>query len=83
VSEIDYMPPVNPDAERTVTIPARLFAAVRAEMLADRDRARGEYGMLAPAGSGTAARAEAREQHWRGLHPGYSEFLDWPFGGGS
>jgi hypothetical protein len=73
----------GPPAEPTVTIPARLFAAARAEMLADKDRARGEYGMLAPPGSGTAQRAEARERQWRSLHPGYEEFLDWPLGGGS
>jgi len=79
----DYMPPVNPDAERTVTLPARLVAAVRAEMLADKDRARGERGLVAPVGSGAGKRADAHESFWRSLHPGFAEFLDWPFGGGS
>lgn len=82
-ADVDYMPPVSPDKERTVTLPARLVAAVRAEMLADLDRARGERGLLAPPGSRTAVRAHAHETHWRALHPGFAEFLDWPFGGGS
>jgi len=63
-AEVDYMPTVNPDkarpaAEPMVTIPARLLAAVRADVISDRDRARGERGLLAPAGSATAARANA------------------------
>lgn len=80
-TDVDYMPPVNPDAERTVTISVRLLGSVFADVISDRDRARGERGLLAPAGSPTAARADAHETHWRALHPGYAELIDRMHGG--
>lgn len=80
--DVDYLPPVNPARPRLspgqqVMIPAQLWDAVRADVLADRDRARGEFELLAPPGSPAGHVGDARVKQWSAMHPGYVALIEW------
>jgi hypothetical protein len=74
----DYMPPVNPDKPRPAKAPPPgLLDMVLADAIADRDRARGEYGLLAEPGTAAATVADAREKQWRAMKPGFALLIDY------
>lgn len=84
-TDVDYLPPANPARPRLspgqqVMIPAQLWDAVLADVLADRDRARREFALLADVGTVGAVGA-ARVEQWRAMHPGFAALLDHPVGG--
>lgn len=84
--DVDYMPATNPDRPRPadvemVTVPLWLLVAARADAVSDRDRARDEFALLAPAGSPAGQVGDARVKQWAAMHPGYVALIDYPIGG--
>lgn len=65
-----------------VTVPASMLAGIRADAMADRDRAKGTAALLAPPGSPEYRAGRERAERWAALHPGMAALLDWAAGGG-
>jgi len=57
-------------------IPAQLLDAVLADARSQRERARGEYALLAEPGFPVSEIADRAETQWRAMNPGLSQLLD-------
>lgn len=66
-----------PPIEGLASVPAHVLESVFTDALCQRDKARGEDGLLAKPGSLAADVAGAREALWRATNRGLAGLIDW------